>query len=115
MASIDPRTMKQSGFWLEKCEFLKVCACQSGFFLGRQQGIDLRNTLMPLLCFQLYKKVDLLAIFYCARRSGIRNSRTRQFLTVYLRLQLQRQHNFVEIVRKHKNNSATVYNLILRF
>ena len=32
MASIDPKTMKKSGFWLQKCEFLKICACQSGFF-----------------------------------------------------------------------------------
>ena len=32
MASIDPKTMKKSGFWLEKCEFLKIFACQSGFF-----------------------------------------------------------------------------------
>ena len=71
MASIDPKTMKKSGFWLEKFEFLKICACQSGFFLGQQQGIHLGDTLMPLLCFQLRKKVDFLAIFYCARRSGI--------------------------------------------
>ena len=39
--------------------------------VGQQQGIYLGNTLMPLLCFQLRKKVDFLAIFYCARRSGI--------------------------------------------
>ena len=71
MASIDPKTMKKSGFWLEKCEFLKICACQSKFFLGQQQGIDVVDTLMPLLCFQLRKKVVFLAIFYCARRSGI--------------------------------------------
>ena len=71
MASIDPKTMKKSGFWLEKCEFPKICACQSGWFLGQHQGIDLGDTLMPLLCFQLRKKVDFLAIFYCARRSGI--------------------------------------------
>ena len=71
MASIDPRTMKQSGFWLEKWEFLKVCACQSGFLLRQQQGIDLGNTVMPLRCFQLCKKVDFLAVFYCAPRSGI--------------------------------------------
>ena len=62
MASIDPKTMKKSGFWLEKCEFLKVCACQSGIYLGQQQGIDLGDTLMPLLCFQLRNKVNLLAI-----------------------------------------------------
>ena len=31
MASIDPKTMKKSHFWLEKCEFLNICACQSGF------------------------------------------------------------------------------------
>ena len=55
---------------------------------------------MPLLCFQLRKKVDFLGIFYCARRSGICNSRTRQLLTVDLRLQLQRQHNFVKIFEK---------------
>ena len=36
-----------------------------------KEGIDLGDTLMPLLCFQLRKKVDFLAIFYCARRSGI--------------------------------------------
>ena len=30
MTSIDPKTMKKSGFWLEKCEFLNICACQSG-------------------------------------------------------------------------------------
>ena len=70
---------------------------------------------MPLLWFQLRKKVDFLAIFYCARRSGIRNSRTRQLLTVYLRLQLQRQHGFNKNLRKHKNNSTTVYSLILWF
>ena len=32
MASIDPRTMKQSGFWLEKCEIPKICAYHSGVF-----------------------------------------------------------------------------------
>ena len=36
-------------------------------------------------------------------------------MTVYLRLQLQRQHNFVEILKKPKTNSTTVYHLILRF
>ena len=71
MPPIDPKTMKRSGLWLEECEFLKIGACQSGFFSGQQQGIDLGDTLMPLLCFQLRKKVDFLAIFYCARRSGI--------------------------------------------
>ena len=67
---------------------------------------------MPLLCFQLRKKVGFLAILYCARRSGIRNLRTRQLLTVDLRLQLQRQQKFVKNVRKHKYNSTTVYSLI---
>ena len=71
MASIDPKTMKKSGFWLEKCECLKIGACQSGIFIGEQQGIDLGDTLMLLRCFQLRKKVDFLAIFYCAQRSGI--------------------------------------------
>ena len=70
---------------------------------------------MPLLCFQLRKKVDFLAILYCARRSGISNSRTRQLLTVDLRLELKRQHYFVKILRKHKNNSTTVYSLISPF
>ena len=48
------------------------------------------------------KKVDFLAIFYCAQRSGIRNSCMRQLLTVYLRLQLQRQHKFNKNTREHK-------------
>ena len=71
MSSIDPKTIEKSGLRLEKCEFLKICACRSGFFLGQQQGFDLGETLMPLLCFQLRKKVEFLAIFYCERRSGI--------------------------------------------
>ena len=71
MAPIDPKTMKKSGCWLEKCVFLKIRACQSGGFLGQQQGIDLEDTLMPSLCFQLRKKVDFLVIFYFARLSGI--------------------------------------------
>ena len=70
---------------------------------------------MPLLCFQLCERVDFVAILHCARRSGISNSRTRQLLTVCLRLQLHRQHNFVKNLRKHKNNSLTVYSLILLF
>ena len=32
MASIDPKTMKGSGFWLEKCELFNLCACQSEHF-----------------------------------------------------------------------------------
>ena len=71
MASIDPKTMKKSGPWLEKCQFLEICACQSGFSLGQQHRIDLGDTLMPLLCFQLRKKVNFLAILYCAGRLGI--------------------------------------------
>ena len=70
---------------------------------------------MPLLCFQPRRKVELLAIFYCARRWEILNLRTQQLLKVDLRLQLQRQHNFVKILRKHKNNSNTVYSLISPF
>ena len=64
---------------------------------------------------ELCKKVEILAIFYCARWSGICNLRTWQPLTVYLRLQLQRQHSFVKNLRKHKNNSTTVYHLISQF
>ena len=114
MASIDPKTMKKSGFWLEKCEFLKICACQSASFYVSSKVL-ISSTRSCLYFASTAKNVDFLAIFYCAQRSGIWNSRTQQLLTVYLRLQLQRQHNFVKILRKHKTNSTTVYILILRF
>ena len=53
---------------LELGLFWSIFVCSG---VVQQQGIDLGDTLMPLLCFQLRKKVDFLAIFYCARRSGI--------------------------------------------
>ena len=71
MAAIDPKTMKKSGFWGRKVRISQSLCLPIWSFLGQQQSIDLRDTLMPLPCFQLRKKVAFLAIFYCARRSGI--------------------------------------------
>ena len=67
MASIDPKTMKRSGFWLEKCDFPKVCACQSGFFLVSSKVL-ISGTRS---CFNFASNYEKLAIFSCARRSGI--------------------------------------------
>ena len=71
MASIDPETMKKSGFLARKVRISQNLCLPIWIFLGQQQGIDLGDTLMPLHCFQLRKKLDFLAIFHCARRSGI--------------------------------------------
>ena len=63
MASIDPKTMRKSGFWLEKCEFLKICACQSGFLWVSSKVLILGTRSSLYFASNCEKKVDFLAIF----------------------------------------------------
>ena len=63
MACKDPKTNVKKWF-LGREEGISPNLCLPiWFFLGQQQGIYLGNTLIPLLCFQLRKKVDLFGNF----------------------------------------------------